>query len=105
MKNDHMKILREFAKRVRSVYPAARIWVFGSYVRGSGRADSDLDICVVLPKVQPDDRFAISDIAWEVSLMHDKHLSTVVIPESDFNEGPLSVSPLLDAVRSEGEMV
>ncbi len=102
MDNKHMKILRIFSDKVRRVYPDARIWMFGSYARGTASADSDLDLCVVIPHVLPDDRFTISDMAWEISLAHDLHLSTVVVPAEDFERGPVSVSPLLDAVRDEG---
>jgi predicted nucleotidyltransferase len=102
MHKEQLKILREFADKVRCIYPNARIWAFGSFARGVATAESDLDICVVLPQMEPDDRFAVSDMAWEVGFAHDLHLSTVVISESNFNQGPVSVSPLLEAVRSEG---
>jgi uncharacterized protein len=102
MKSNHETILHEFSAMVRRTYPDARIWMFGSYARGTASPDSDLDICVVLPQVQGDDRFTISDMAWEASLVHDVHLSTVVLPAADFESGPVSVSPLLHAVRDEG---
>jgi len=90
-----------FSDKVRRIYPDARILMFGSCARGTASADSDLDLCVVLPHVQPDDRFAISDIAWEISLEHNRHLSTVVVPAEDFERGPVSASPFLDAVLCE----
>lgn len=102
MQNKQIKILREFADKVRNMYPNARIWAFGSFVRGTAKAESDLDLCVVLPQMHPDDRLIISDIAWEVGFGHDLHLSTVVLSAQDFEQGPISVSPLLDAVRNEG---
>ncbi len=102
MKSKHETILREFSAMVRRIYPDARVWMFGSCARGTASPDSDLDICVVLPQVLGGDRFAVSDMAWEVSLAHDVHLSTVVLPAADFESGPVSVSPLLRAVRDEG---
>ena len=102
MKSNHETILQEFSAMVRRTYPDARIWMFGSYARGTASQDSDLDVCVVLPRVSGNDRFAISDMAWEVSLDHGLHLSTVVLPTKDFESGPVSVSPLLHAVRDEG---
>ena len=102
MKSNPETILREFSAMVRGTYPDAKIWMFGSYARGTASPDSDLDVCVVLPQVSGDDRFAISDMAWEVSLDHNLHLSTVVLPAKDFVSGPVSVSPLLHAVRDEG---
>jgi hypothetical protein len=49
-----------------------------------------------------DDGVAVSDIAWEVGFAHDMHLSTIVIPETDFEQDPVSASPLLDTIRNEG---
>ncbi len=102
MKKEYTVILQEFAKKVRRKYPHARIWAFGSYTRDTATPESDLDMCVVLPQMKKNDRFAISDIAWEVGFKHDFHISTVVIAEEDFEHGPASASPLLNAVRSEG---
>ncbi len=102
MHEEQFKILREFAENVRAVYPKARIWAFGSYVKDTETKESDLDVCVVIGQMTPDDRLTISDVAWEVGFAHDLHLSTIVISEKDFEQGPVSVSPLLDAVRNEG---
>ena len=102
MREEPTKILKEFAGKVRRVYPKARIWAFGSYARDTATIESDLDICVVLPQMQPKDRIAVSDMAWEVGFEHDLHISTVVVSEKAFEQGPVSVSPLLNAVRSEG---
>lgn len=102
MKEEQTKVLRELAEKIRHKYPKARIWAFGSYARDTAGAESDLDICVVLSRMQSDDRLAVSDMAWEVGLEHDLHLSTIVVSEEDFEQGPLSASPLLEAVRSEG---
>jgi DNA polymerase sigma len=102
MREEQKKILKEFAGKVREVYPHARIWAFGSYARDTAIRESDLDICVVIPRLQPDDRLAVSDMAWEIGFNHDLHLSTVVVSEDDFERGPVSSSPLLEAVRSEG---
>jgi predicted nucleotidyltransferase len=102
MQKEQVKILNEFAKKVRNVYPKALICAFGSYIRGTETAESDLDICVVLPEMRPDDRSTISDLAWEVGFNYDLHLSTVVFSKKDFEQGPVSASPLIEAIRSEG---
>lgn len=102
MQKKYKIILQKFAQKVRREYPLARIWAFGSYTRDTAIAESDLDTCVVLPLMQKNDRFAISDMAWEVGFEHDLHISTVVVSEKDFEQGPVSASPLLQAIRSEG---
>lgn len=102
MREEQRNILRKFAKKVRNKYPTARIWAFGSYARETATAESDLDICVVLPQMHAEDRLTVSDIAWEVGFECDLHISTIVVSDRDFEHGPLSASPLLEAVRSEG---
>jgi len=102
MEKKHWEILREFADKIRGRYPRARIFAFGSHAKGTATPESDLDICVVLPKMDPKDRITVSDIAWEVGLDHDLHLSTVVISQKAFEQGPLSVSPFIEAVRNDG---
>jgi predicted nucleotidyltransferase len=42
----HIELLRGQLEWLASRYHVARIWVFGSYVRGEQRPDSDLDVLV-----------------------------------------------------------
>ena len=102
MKPMHRRLLEEFAAKVRTRYPEARVRAFGSCARGTATKGSDLDICVVLHRMQPEDRLTISDIAWEVGFAHDLLLSTVVFSAEEFENGPVSAGPLLDSIRSEG---
>lgn len=105
MRSNYLQILKEFAKKVQIKYPNARIWVFGSYARGTATKDSDLDVCIVLKRLEPEDRLIISDMAWEVGFMHDFLISTVVVSEEKFESGPISAGPLCSAIRHEGVAV
>ncbi len=94
--------VRDFSQKVRARYPEAVITVFGSYARGTYTDESDLDICVVLPEMQADDRFAVSDMAWEVSLSHNVHIATVVFPHSAFQQDTADENPFITAIKKEG---
>ena len=98
-------ILKEFADKIRRSYPNARISLFGSYANGTATTESDMDVCVVLPELSTHDRFAVSDIAWEVSLSHDVHISTLVFSKNDIEIGAVSASPLVDSIRNQGVAV
>jgi len=102
MKPIHKHLLKEFAVKVRTKYPEANVKAFGSCARGTATEESDLDICVVLHRVKPEDRFVISDMAWEVGFAHNFLLSTVVFSKDEFESGPVSAGPLLDSIRNEG---
>jgi uncharacterized protein len=102
MQQKYLQVLKEFAMMVRSVYPDAHLLAFGSHVRRMATEESDLDVCVVLKSLTPEDRLAVSDMAWEIGFDHDILISTVVISQEDFQGDSLMASPLVDAIKSEG---
>jgi len=103
LENRDRQILDEFAIRVRTLYPSARIWAFGSRTRGQAQPDSDLDVCVVLERMDPEIRSTISDIAWEVGFDQDLVICTICFSAEMFERGPASASPLVHTIREEGE--
>lgn len=102
MTPEDRRILDLFAARVRQVAPAARIWAFGPRARGDAAPDSDLDICVVVPALTTDLRRDIRAAAWELGFEHERVLATVLVPEHEFESGPLSASTLVKNIHAEG---
>ena len=102
MKPEDKHLADEFARRVRQRFPGARIWVFGSRVRGDADPESDLDCLVVLDRVDRATDRAIRDIAWEVGLDRGVVITTVVLDEAQFHHGPASESTLVANVLREG---
>jgi predicted nucleotidyltransferase len=64
------QIVRTFAARVRESEPDARLWAFGSGARGDADHESDLDVCVVLPRVTLGLRQRIREAASDVGYAH-----------------------------------
>lgn len=98
-------ILERFAASVRQCFPEARVWAFGSRVRGDGTWESDLDVCVVVNELTYADRHTIWDIAWEVGFEHDVLISAVAYSRDEFEQGPCSESPLVLNILREGVSV
>jgi predicted nucleotidyltransferase len=53
-KSSIIDIATRFAKRVATEMPVRRVTLFGSQVRGNANADSDIDVAVVIDKLEGD---------------------------------------------------
>ena len=102
MTRDDRHVFSLFASSVRERFPEARIWAFGSRAKGMGTEFSDLDVCVVVPRLDEAVDQAIIDAAWEVGFEHDVVISTVTYSKEEFEQGPCSDSSLVDVVLREG---
>ena len=96
------KILELFSSALRKRFPDASIWAFGSRARGDSDEESDLDVCVVVNRLDQKIKKQISEIAWQIGFENDILICTVKYTREEFEEGPLSVSPLVQTVSREG---
>ncbi|RMH61116.1 MAG: nucleotidyltransferase domain-containing protein [Bacteroidetes bacterium] len=99
-------VLEALAARIRTRYPEARVWAFGSRVRGEATWESDLDVCVVLDRpITRTIKQWIGDQAWAVGYEADRIITTIVYDREAFDHGPPSASPLVATIRREGVAV
>ncbi len=102
MSKQDKRIFDEFTTRVRQRLPGARMWAFGSRVRGNATWDSDFDICIVLDHLdQGTDRW-LREVAWEVGFENERVITTIVIDAEQFENGPMSESTLVANIMREG---
>lgn len=94
--------LREFAARVRSRFPEARVWAFGSRARGDAEPDSDMDVCVVVDRLDEAGDRDIMAAAWEVGFPRDVVISTLAFSHDAFTAGPLSKNSVVQDIRRYG---
>ncbi|HDM75888.1 MAG TPA: nucleotidyltransferase domain-containing protein [Deltaproteobacteria bacterium] len=74
--------------------------LFGSQARGEATEESDIDVLVVVPKLDKETLDLILEVAWEVGFEAGKIIS--VIPATFEEVKKLSASPFFQAVRREG---
>ena len=103
MSPEDRRVLEMFASRVRRRCPDARIWGFGSRVRGTADWDSDFDVCVVLDHLQSHIDRWIRAVAWEVGFDCERVITTVVFDREQFENGPMSESTLVARILAEGQ--
>lgn len=92
----------EFKRRAAALMPIRQFRVFGSRARGDASAGSDLDVFLVVDRIDPDLRERISEVAWEVGFENDVVLSTFVVTVKQLERGPMGVSPIVRQVEQEG---
>jgi predicted nucleotidyltransferase len=100
-RNDKI-VLDELARRIRTRYPEARIWTFGSRARGDSDWDSDFDVCVVLKTISDEADEFVRDVAWEVGFENERVITTVILTIDGFENGPMSESTLVENILREG---
>lgn len=76
----------EYGQRLRSRFgkEVAAIRLFGSYARGEAHEESDVDIAVVLDSVDWATRREVIDLATEVGLARELHLSPTLFDRTTF---------------------
>ncbi len=82
--------------------PLLELRVYGSRARGDHHADSDLDVWLLLSKVDDALRRRVSDVAWEVGFASKRVITTMEFTPDELDNTPLRASPFVAAVKREG---
>ena len=89
-------------KAVKLNYPDARFIVFGSEADNSATKDSDIDICVIFPKVEKDSFLLAAELATEIRKYLDRALDIIVVDEANFDKRSRETWTLEHIIKSEG---
>jgi uncharacterized protein len=83
-KREAIKKVKAYKSLLKDHFPLEKVWLFGSYARGTNREDSDIDVAVVVKKMDGD-YFIINPLLWKLRRQIDDRIEPVLI-ESDFDD-------------------
>src|SRR3972149_6646980 len=80
----------------------ARLILFGSGARGETRAESDVDLLLVLKQPTPEQREAVADYTWHVLMEHRIDLAVVTYSREQLAHWLALGTPVARHVADEG---
>ena len=98
------KILKELKKKIADKYEINAMRLFGSSARGDRRADSDIDVFIILAKVNRKIEEDLFDIAYDLELKYDCLIDLIVFSDDSMKDHYSTSSIYLKAVE-EGAVI
>jgi uncharacterized protein len=96
-----LKLAAEVRQRLtQALGQPVKVILFGSQARGDATRGSDIDLFVILPMLNDQTRFLVSDVAWEVGFEAGKVISA--IPTTQEKMKRYDFLPLYRNVKKEG---
>ena len=102
MEERDRKIVEQFKELVSKKVKVHEIRVFGSRARGTATEESDLDVLVVVDRLDHSVEKYISDCAWEVGFPEDVIVMPIVISLDKLKNSPVRSSVFIKNVYREG---
>ena len=94
-------LAREFKELLKQRHLEAELIIFGSRARGDNQPDSDLDLCVIVKRLDRKTRDVVIDCAWEIGFKAGIVVVPIIFSRSEI-KGALARSPIIMSVEREG---
>lgn len=95
--------LSELLTTVRADWPPAKFKLFGSKVKGTADAESDLDVLIILPHpVTEEIRRKIIHKVFDINLTYGSNISVLIVSEDEWESGTISLLPVHAFIEEEG---
>jgi predicted nucleotidyltransferase len=95
------KLAQELKALIKDRFGEADVIVFGSRARGDFQPESDLDICVIVERLDRKTRDVIFDCAWEVGFKAGMVIVPVIFNRKEW-KGVMASAPIVKTIAKEG---
>lgn len=95
--------LAELKERLTTAFPVLRLAPYGSVARRDIDGESDVDVLVLTQRaLSRSELDEVIHIVFKINLGLGTNLSTLVIDEHSWEEGPVSALPIHDEIEEQG---
>ena len=96
-KGEALNLTRRYKEAILPSFSNAKVYLFGSYAKDCARPESDIDVAVIVPKLEGD-WLKLSSLLWRKTLDVDTTIEPVLIEEGHY-------SPLYEDIIRTGIVV
>ena len=88
---------------LKASWPAVKVKLFGSKVKGNADEESDLDVLILLPcHISEDIRRRIINKIFDLNLSFETNISPLIMSEKEWEIGFIPLLPIHDYIEEEG---
>lgn len=84
-KREAIDKVKEYRELLKNYFPHEKVYLFGSYAKNTNRADSDIDVAIVVSHIDGD-YFSIHPLLWKLRRQIDDRIEPILI-ERDNDSG------------------
>jgi uncharacterized protein len=77
-KGEAINKVKEYSILLKKYIPLEKIYLFGSYAKNTNRTDSDIDVAIVVKKLEGD-YFTIQPLLWKIRRQIDDRIEPILI--------------------------
>ena len=85
-KGEAINKVREYSILLKKYIPLEKVYLFGSYAKNTNRSDSDIDVAIVVNRLEGD-FFTIQPLLWKLRRQVDDRIEPILIEKDNDYSG------------------